>query len=701
MKKAIALSMAAVTALTSTSIVAFADNANSEALAAAITTVKQRVDIPEELSEFEYNVSNNNLKQTFSLTWHTPGTTANYKSVTAEVCGGLILSYYTTDSWNSADTKLAKLSGDQLYKKAVAQVKKLNPTISSVLSVDRDSLSISTRNKRALFTVVRMKNGVPVKNDNGYIVVDKDTGELLGFDLNWHVNASFQDKKSAISESEAKKKYAEMIGLTPQYEFEMDWETNVITPRLVYVQSDYGQINAFTGEKSDFDSDGYYDDTNADVETEEAGDADNGNPSTGGGDFTKAEQVEIKKDLPYGNKDAIIKLLKDNQWLSYYDGMEVSSSELYKVSTNGKQVYLFDVTLTDEQWSEVIEDPVESMEECCSMEASIDTVITSSIWHTIYITVNAETGEIISYNLNKYGDSKDYTADYSMEKADKLAATIAASFAGDKYSEFGDYTSNENSWISTQKICYGSNHRWTRYANDIRVSGDGISINFDKDMTLTRYNINYTDVALPKPTGMLTTDQAMKKFWQNNDLDMYYLAKIHKKKTQTVLVYGCSNSVYVDAFTGEPVYDWARRKGKNDLSGIKDKTILKMAQKLDDHGVLLSENKFSENDAVTYGVLYDLLNLYTMNADQADRKINRSAALIAFTRSVTSDEVAKIKGIYKSPFSDISDDNPRVGYYAIAYGMGAFTEKKLDPAADFTYGDMIKMVYAQYSQPNS
>lgn len=692
--------MAAVTALTSTSIVALADNANSEALASAITTVKQRVDIPEELSEFEYNVSNGNLKQIFSLTWHTPGKSAEYKSITVDICGGLILSYYSTDSWQRADTKLAKLSGDQLYKKAVAQVKKLDPTISSVLSVDRDSLSISTNNTRASFNIVRMKNGVPVKNDRGYISVDKDTGKLLSFDLNWHVNASFKDNKSAISENAAKKKYAEMIGLIPQYEFDYDWETNVITPRLVYVQSDYGEINAFTGKKSDFDADGYYDDASADVETEEA-DNDKGNPNTGGGDFTPEEQLEINKDLPYGNKSAIIQLLKDNQWLSYFDGMDVSSSELYKVTTNGKNVYIYSASLTDEQWSEVIEDPVESMEECCSMEASIDTVITSSIWHNIDITVNAETGEILTYNFYQYGDnSRDYVDSYNMEKADQLAATIAASFAGDKYNEFQDYSSYSDSWTTNKKTYYsGSSHSWTRYANDIRVSGDRINIRFDKDMTLTRYNINYTDVALPKPTGMLTADQAMEKFWENNDLDLYYLAKVHKKKTQTVLVYGCSNSVYVDAFTGEPVYTWAMRKGKNDLSGITDKEILKMAQKLDDHGVLISENKFSENDATTYGVLYDLLGLYDQ-PDQADRKITHSAALIAFTRSVTSDKVAKIKGIYKSPFSDISDDNPRVGYYAIAYGMGAFTEKKLDPTAYFTYGDMIKMVYALYSQPN-
>lgn len=694
--------MAAVTALTSTSIVAFADNANSEALAAAITTVKQRIDIPEELSEFRYTVSNRNLKQSFTLTWSTPGTSSSYKSVTVEVCGGLILSYYSTDSWQRAERKLAKLSGDQLYKKAVAQVKKINPTIGSVLSVDRDSLDISTYNTRATFDIVRVKDGVPVKNDTGSISIDKDTGELLSFDINWHTNASFKNKKTALSEEKAKEKYAEMIGLTPQYEFEYDWQTKILTPRLVYVQSDYGEINAFTGKKSDFDADGYY--SNDDVaETEDAAadEEDKGNPSTGAGDFTPEEKQEISKNLPYGNNDAIIKLLKDNQWLSYYDGMDVSYSRLYKVTTNGSSVYVYSVNLTDEQWSEVIEEPFATYEDEGSTEAAVSLEPASSNWHSVDISVNAETGEILTYNFYEYDQyATDYSESYNLEKADQLAATIAASFAGDKFSEFGGYSSNENSWGSSKKTYYsGSSHSWSRYANDILVSGDRISISLDKDMKLTRYYINYTDVALPKPTGMLTADQAMKKYWESNDLNLYYLAKVHKKKTQTVLVYGCNDSVYVDAFTGEPVYSWSYRRGKNDLSGIKDKEVLKMAQKLDDHGVLISDTKFSKDDVVTYGVLTDLLGGNTTT--DADRKMTRSAALIAFTRSVASDEVAKIPGIYKSPFSDISDDNPRVGYYAIAYGMGAFTEKKLNPTAYFTYGDMIKMIYVQYSQPNS
>ena len=58
-RRILAMSMAAVTALTSTSICALADGQNSEALASAITIAKTRLDIPEELTEFSYNTSEN------------------------------------------------------------------------------------------------------------------------------------------------------------------------------------------------------------------------------------------------------------------------------------------------------------------------------------------------------------------------------------------------------------------------------------------------------------------------------------------------------------------------------------------------------------------------------------------------------------------------------------------------------------------
>ena len=66
-------------------------------------------------------------------------------------------------------------------------------------------------------------------------------------------------------------------------------------------------------------------------------------------------------------------------------------------------------------------------------------------------------------------------------------------------------------------------------------------------------------------------------------------------------------------------------------------------------------------------------------------------------KSVCGDVVPELKGIYKSPFSDVKDSDKNVGYYAIAYGLGVVSGDKLNANKTFTMGDMIKMVYTLYS----
>ena len=99
-RRILALSMAAATAMTSTSLTAFADNENSEALAAAITVVKSRIEVPEELSEFSYSVSKRNQKTVYELIWSTPSNSGSYSCLQADVCGDLILSYTAPSDWD-------------------------------------------------------------------------------------------------------------------------------------------------------------------------------------------------------------------------------------------------------------------------------------------------------------------------------------------------------------------------------------------------------------------------------------------------------------------------------------------------------------------------------------------------------------------------------------------------------------------------
>lgn len=395
-RRILAMSMAAVTALTSTSICALADGQNSEALASAITIAKTRLDIPEELTEFSYNTSENYKTTTYNLTWSTPADADEYREVSVTVCGSLILSYFDSSMYSSknADSHFAKLTGDALYKKAQAAVKTLNPTVADVISIDRDSLNITMYGSKAQFSFVRTKNGVPVSNDRGSIVLDKDNGDIIGFHMSWHVNASFRDSKSAISLDKAKQKYAEMIQLTPQYEFDYDWQTKKVTARLVYRQGQYGEINAFTGKKSDFSADGYYDGSN---ETEDAvADMDTGKGSGEGGyQFTEQEQAELDKKLPYASSEAVIKLMQADKWLTYSTDMELVSSDLYKVSFTGKDKYYYTANFSsyvpdenDYVYEEIVEE---------DGSVSVPAVESAQNWQEVNITVDAESGQIMSY----------------------------------------------------------------------------------------------------------------------------------------------------------------------------------------------------------------------------------------------------------------------------------------------------------------
>ncbi len=702
-RRVLAMTMAAataVTALTSTSICAFADGQDSEALASAITIAKTRLDIPEELTEFTYNTVNSNLNNTYTLTWSTPRDSDEYKSVSVNVRGSLITRYYSSDdgwAWGGQQT-LAKLTGDELYSKAKALIKKINPTVAGVIDIDRDSLDISLYSDRASFEFVRTKNGVQVQNDRGSIVLDKNTGELLSFNMNWHDKATFKSAKDALSEDQAKEKYAQMIELQPQYQTYYDWENGEIKSRLVYVQNTYGEINAFTGKKSDFSADGYYGDDMDDCVTEDEAESDKGNSSNGGGyDFTEQELAELNKELPYAGEKAVKELLQSDPYLTYKTDMELSYSDLYKVTFGDKTNYYYTAYFTNEKWGYEIEEPVPVYDyaEDVTTEAAIEYAEPAyePDYQSVNITVDAESGEILTYSF--YDSSVESKTQYDLAKADKLAEDIAKKYAGDKFGEYQDHYSKADSWKNGQTEWYsGSSHNWTRYVNGIMVSGNDIMVRFNSDMKLSFYSTNYVDTEFADPKGMLTEKQAMAKFWQDNSLDLYYLARLDNKITKTVLVYGTDNTVYVDAFTGEPVYGYYAKQ-ENDLSGIKNKTIKKMAQALDDHGIIISTEKFSENDPASSAQFESLLNVgYTENGSD---KLTKGSALVIFVKSVCGDVVPELKGIYKSPFSDVKDSDKNVGYYAIAYGLGVVSGDKLNANKTFTMGDMIKMVYTLYS----
>lgn len=709
MRKAVSLVMAGVMAASTCITVSAAET--DKALTDALALVKQRITVEEDISEFTYSTSKEGPVNVYSFNWHTPKGADVYKSVSVKEYSGVITSYYNNDGeirWLDKPS-LANMSSAELYSAAVKHIKQLNPTVYGFMKVDKESLSMYTGSITATFTVQRVKNGVPVKGDYGRIVLNKNTGELLSFNISWHPKAAFQSKKDVISEDAAWEKYGDLISLQPRYEIEYDWENDEYVSRLVYFQSDSGELNAFTGERSDFVSDAFSGGETEEVWEEDC--ADEENPATGAGDkgFTPEELEELNKELPYGNEGAVIKLMKSNRYLTYEDGMVLTWDNLFKETRGGEEKYVYTASFTASEKEDYFsEEPVP-----VDYEVWDDSVYNPS-FVSIDIMVNAETGEVLSYSY--YNSDAQEVDTYDMQKADKLAEKVMKSLAPTHVKDYTDYSgapaSYETTYIEngkkvTKTKYWGSGHTYARMVNGITVSGNSVDISFDSKMRLNSYSVSYVDVEFADTKDMLTPEQALEKFRETHDLELYYKAKTGKKKTATVLVYGCDTMVYCDAFTGEQVYDWSYERGTNDLSGITSPDILRMAEVLDDNGLLISAERFSENDAVKqkdfaslsecfsdYGIYRAELALPSGNSyDRDDKTMTRGDALTLLAVAKCGKNITQIKGIFKNPFTDVSDNDDYLGCYAVAYALGMAKGGELKPAEAYTYGELITLVY--------
>ena len=696
-KRAIGLTLAALTAA-SCSVCAFADTAAAdEELKTVLTTVKSRINIPEELTEFSYRKSTSGLVNTYTLTWETGSGAGEYKYISVTAYGNVIVSYdtYDSDRWSySGEAKLAQLSGDELYEKATEYINTLNPVIAKYISIDRDSLSMSLYGNTASFKLTRTKDGIPVSSDGGRIYLNKNTGALYSMYVNWHPKASFRAAEGIISEEEAMQSYGEMMDISPIYVLEYDEDTDKYVTSIMYRQNVYGSINAFTGAVSDFEEDGYYADdvSNGSIEEDAA-------LETGGAGFTQQELAELEKELPYGNSQAVIKLVQSNEYLTWADGLSVSYDSLYKDTFCNADRYIYSVTFDNESYSvdyAVEEDIVEETDSASVSSSSVTAAFVTSeegAYKSVSVTVDAETGEILSYS---YSDSESplVAEDYDLDKAQELADKAIKSLSPTHYGEFTqDSAYAVTRTISSAKATTGSRHTYKRTANGIDADFNGISVRLDAQMNITYYSIEYYDIDFVSPKGILSEEEALEKFWEQADIELEYQLKTDKVKTLSVLVYTADKNLYSDAFTGE-LYGGTSSE-ENDLSALTDGDILAKAEKMSENGILICGNAFTESDAISYEDFSRLIGVIGGSADDTAKSdtVTRAQAIKAYVTAVCGSKAAELKGIFKSPFGDVSNDSPLVGYAAIAYALGAVSGTQFNAAALYTYGEMINLVY--------
>lgn len=689
--------------MSGTSVVAYADAAAEEAMKQALTYVKQRITVPSDLSEFNYNKSTNYGRDTYSFTWNTDPVeyTTGEKEINVQICGKIITSYsrYEYDWSSDSETKysFAKLSEQELYDKAYKWLKILNPTVYKSIEIDKDSLSISLSGERARFSLQRVVEGVPVKGQEGSIIINKDTGELISYGLSWVMGAGFPDPDDTISKEEAVAAYKTEMPIEKVYFANYNWETNEYEPTLIYRQTRTEQIDALTGKLTSFEGSyfNYYDD-DVIVDAE----ADDVNPGAGGVSFTDKELEKMEKEGSLVTADEMLANLKEMDIFCLGENPYVASSDCWLDSLKGYYVRNMRFVSEDTVYYVGEDENGEPLQK----ERKATT--------NAYATINAETGELLSFSTSSsYNENG---RKLSTRNASGVLNKYLNTLAGDKAGEFRlsaptvswskynkDGTVAEGAYIT--RISSSSQ----RYAYDIPTMSESVDISVNNDGKITDYSLNYLGVEYPEPKDIITEEKVYDSYFDQIDYSLQYRLAIKKDVTYTAVVYNPDYKLYIDAFSGKLVQSNGSELVKyteGEYTDLEDSKYRKVAEKLESHGIVLrdEEGRLNADAYITrqdFSSLMSNIGSYYYNSTGGDKELTRQFAAKILTNRIISEQCAELEGIFKSPFSDVKESSKYVGYIAVANALGYMSgeDGKFRPGAKITRGEALVMLYNRLS----
>lgn len=695
---------------------------------AALTTVKKRIDIPDELSEFTYAESKVYSKTGYNFNWTTPNGAEEHKSINVSIIGGVITEYSRQgfgddDGFYSRDPKLAKLTQQEVLAKAKESFKKVNPDIYNECKFELSNLSLTSSEARV--AISRNANGIDVSDNGGSICINQNTGELTSINLRWWDGTKFSDPKAAKTEAEIREAYKSLCKLTPYYRISYKWDDeskkSKPTVRIVYSPDFTDEIDAYTGKAStiweDMEKAGgsrYNDylryanpatgimneDITADAGVAEACDEDV--------DFSEEELKKLEQNKNLLKTDDVTALLKKDKFVALTDNYKLKN---YNVSSQ-----------KDEKGKETFTMYV-------SYELETDKPSAKEYYRYINVNVDAESGKILS--LNKYGDQfKNRAVEelpaLDVKKANAVAEEVARTYAKDIISRYKADKSNTEPVkpIVVPKVydvgnkdfepeVYETNRTFifNRFENGIQVSNNRISVTVDSNGVVTYYDVDHSEnITFPK-ADIISADEAFKKLFEQEDFQKYYDGWITKDgEFKTYLLYDM-DSFTLNAKTGK-ICNWDGSPRDTSSTGyhtdakysdIKDIPQREAILEMQKYGVTLrtdgkkflpdtpiSEEEFSnllaelfnEAVAIDYAELEEVYDdspegkAKAKAAEEAAAKdraeTTRREAAVMFAQMYDHNNIANIKGIFRSFYSDIKSSDENAGHIAIAYAKGFF-----------------------------
>jgi len=653
--------------------VATADS--TEEMATAIALVKERVEIPENCTEFNGRKNVYEGETSWEFSWATPEEVTPQMQIRVTLRAENIISgfssYLSKETAYKPGKTLPLLSSEDVICKAVDFCAAMNPTLASqytaeaVATLSGDHYSI---------LVPRIVEGIPVYNNSANLWICSQTGQVETFNLTHSEKSVFTGTEGSIDIEAAQAAYKQNGYMRLEYRFFNE------EAKLVYVPGKTENlISAMTGEPFTPGGDGTVFDKEAGrAESMMAADSVNGVAAT----LTPQERKAVEEAAGLLSYEEATAKLKSVPYFHIPAEATLEAGNTYK-DANGR--YILRVSLGGKDMNYT------------------------------YGELDGETGEILYYYTNNRNEEK------KVQNGEAAQAVYDAFVAA--------YLSAYQGSLSEKKIDvteYGVNITAEREENGIPVYGDAVTVTVDGNGNITSYRLNWQqNKTFPSPDGILSEDEAYAILFGNGAPRLSYYAE----SGQGTVIYVTDSREFSFIAAGDGTllnYDGKPYINKTagaytDVAGhYAEEAILALASV----GARLGDSAFMPDAIITQAEFVGLVSNCIMDyyplvdgaPDQArlysfavnrgilpasekapDTPLTRELAVAYLLRAMDYGAFAEIEGIFRCDFADEANITPALyGYVAIAKGMGLVRgdgNGNFAPNREITRGEAAVIIY--------
>ncbi len=678
MKKTMALMLALVMLLVSLPVFGAADD--SAKMQEVLLLVKEKITVPEELSEFSGNVSDYNGKVSYYFSWTSP----DYEKSMSVSCDdqGRITSYHQ-NTFKMSDKKLSGISKQELIAFAEEFLKMTVPEAfvseTDLLVYDEESYYASG-NLTYNIGFMRQKDGIRVKDNyaNVYLYVVDEEIQVRSMDIYFVYDAEFDEKREDVEDYQGKYQELFPVELIYRDEYQPLAKGNEprFTPVLVYrIKDDNGgYMNSATGEI--MTEDAFDEDYKRAPEAEDS--TVNMGASGGGSSLTPQEMAELETVEGLLSYQDIEQAVKKLPYLDFSDKLELDSSHLYKDSL-GDYYFRMSYSYEDE-----------------------------TSYRYFNVRANAKTGEILDLSNNgRYEEEKELT-EAQKSGAEKKITEFLNAVAKDKFEE------TEKKDVSE----YGNalTEHYVRIVNGVPYIDNGIRISFDARNNVVRsYSLHFTETEFVNPKEAMGAEKAYETILEYAPIQPVYIKSGGLYQKAFTLSKGF---VSVDAVSGANM----NQEGNTDYdyADIEGHWAAEAAIKLSEIQVGLPGGKLNPENAISQEEFLRLLASAVMGQYYSDystdelyerlirngflteeekapeSQVKREDAFVYIIRMAGYEKVAKLTEIYRVSYQDQAElSDGKLGYAAILSGLGVVCGDggNLRPQDALTRAEGIAVVY--------